>query len=278
MARKKKPQREETPALWLVTFTDLMFLMLTFFVLLVSMSVIDERAKMVVIGSVTRVFGSGQDIFNPLSQTQPQTSSRIEPGVMEADESDELAQLRDMLFDDVNKDLNFQENKYVQIFSIHDEVLFEPGRYVLREAGVAQLDRILPYLQRIDYPLLIAGHTSVLREEVGSRVIVHDQLGMDSTWVISFRRSLAVYRHLVSRGIEPSRLSLESFGQFRPRFSNNTPDGRRRNRRVDLVLDRRNQEWIRKVEELREEAPIERDGHFRGFRFNLTVPGLPVRP
>jgi chemotaxis protein MotB len=197
---------------------------------------------------------------------------------MEADEPDELAPLRDMLFDDVNKDLNFQENRYVQIFSIHDEVLFEPGRYILSEAGVAQLDRLLPYLQQINYPLLVAGHTALLREETGSRVIMHDQFGMDSTWVISFRRSLAVYRHLISRGIEPDRLSLEAFGQFRPRFSNNTPDGRRRNRRVDLVLDRRNQEWIRKVEELREEAPVVRDSDFRGFRFNLTVPGFPVRP
>jgi len=274
MARKKKPRAGDSDPAWLMTFTDLMTLLLTFFVLLLSMTVIDERAKLVVLGSVSRVFGSGKDLFNPLARTDPKTSSRIEPGAMEGDPND-LAPIRDMLFDDVNKDLDFQENRFVQILSINDDVLFEPGGYTLRESGVAQLDRLLPYLPRINYPLLVAGHTSVPREEVRDYAVVKGQLGMDHTWVISFRRAHAVYSHLVYRGIDPHRLSLEAFGQFRPRFSNNTPEGRRRNRRVDLVLDRRNLEWIRKVEELREEPPAQRDTHFKGFKFDLTVPGRP---
>ena len=273
MARKKrqKPPLADPP--WLMTFTDLMTLLLVFFVLLISMSVIDERAKLVVLGSVTRVFGSGKDVFNPLSRTIPKTSARVEPGVMEAENLEDLAPLRDMIFDDVNKDLDFQENRFVQIFSINDDVLFEPGGYILSESGVAKLDRILPFLQRIRYPLLVAGHTSVLREEVSNHAIMRGQFGMDQTWTISFRRAHAVYSHLVSRGIEPERLSLEAFGQFRPRHSNNTAEGRRRNRRVDLVLDRRNAEWIRQVEALREETPVERDVNFRGFRFDFNVPG-----
>ena len=272
MARKKKKGPPLTDPPWLMTFTDLMTLLLVFFVLILSMTVIDERARLVVLGSVTRVFGSGKDVFNPLSRTESRRSARVEPGVMEAENPDDLAQLRDMIFDDVNKDLNFQQNRYVQIFSINDAVLFEPGGYTLSEAGIAQLDRILPYLQRINYPLLIAGHTSIPREEVRDYRVVRDQTNMDGTWPISFRRSLAVYRHLVSRGIDPNRLSQEAFGQFRPRYSNNTPEGRRKNQRVDLVLDRRNLEWIRRVEALREEEPAARDTHFRGFRFDLTVP------
>ena len=272
MARKKKARQGESDPVWLMTFTDLMTLLITFFVLLLSMTVIDERAKLVVLGSVSRVFGSGKDIFNPMSSTDAKTSSRVEPGVMEG-EPDDLAPLRDMLFDDVGTDLNFQENRYVQIFSINDEVLFEPGGYALSESGVVQLDKILPYLQRINYPLLVAGHTAVLREEIKDYTVARGQIGMDHTWPISFRRSHAVYQHLVSRGIDPQRLSLEAFGQFRPRFSNNTPEGRRKNRRVDLVLDKRNLEWIRKVEELREVEPAESRTNFRGFRFDLRVPG-----
>jgi chemotaxis protein MotB len=274
MARKKRPIPGEKDPAWLMTFTDLMTLLLVFFVLLITMSVIDERMKLEVLGSVTRVFGSGRDIFNPLTSTIPKTSSRVEPGAMQG-EPDDLAQLRDMLFEDVNKDLDFQQNRFVQILSINDDVLFDPGGYALRESGVAQLDRLLPYLQRIQYPLLVAGHTSLPRDEAGNYTVVKGQLGMDQTWLISFRRANAVYRHLVSRGIDPNRLSLEAFGQFRPRFSNNTPEGRRRNRRVDLVLDRRNKEWIRKVDELRGDTPAERTTNFRGFQFDLNVPGRP---
>ncbi|MCL1940235.1 MAG: OmpA family protein [Desulfovibrionaceae bacterium] len=274
MARKKKAQPGAGDPPWLITFSDLMTLLLTFFVLLLSMSVIDERAKLIVLGSVTRTFGAGKDLFNPLAKTTPHIPSRIEPGAME-DAPNDLAPLRDMIFDDVDRDLAFKENKYVQIFSINDDVLFEPGGYTLSEQGMAKLDRILPYLQRIKYPLLIAGHASVPRDETPAGYTVRLDPGMDNTWFISFRRALAVYRHLASRGINPERLSLEAFGQFRPLHSNNTPEGRRKNRRVDLVLDKRNLEWIEKVEELREEEPTVKDIYFKGFKFDLNMPDTP---
>jgi chemotaxis protein MotB len=275
MARKKKARAEPGDPPWLMTFTDLMTLLLTFFVLLLSMAIIDERSKLVVLGSVTRTFGSGRDLFNPLAKTETSSSSRIEPGAMEGG-PDDLAPLRDMIFDDVDRDLAFKENKYVQIFSINDEVLFEPGGYTLSERGLAKLDRIIPYLQRINDPLLVAGHASVPRDEATEGYTVRlDDTGMDNTWPVSFRRALAVYRHLVSRGIDPERLSLEAFGQFHPLYSNNIPEGRRKNRRVDLVLDKRNSEWIEKVEELREEEPVIRDVYFKGFKFELNMPDMP---
>jgi chemotaxis protein MotB len=251
--RKKSGGGGDGEPAWLVTFSDLMTLLLTFFVLLLSMAVIDERAKLVVLGSVSRTFGTQQKIFNPL--TEDAANRPVEPGPMEAPQ-DDLTPLRDMLFEDVNKDLDFQENKYVQIFSINDQVLFKPGGTELSASGIDLLDRILPYLQRINYPLLVAGHTAVRRDEEADAYRLSGGNAPDSTWPLSFHRSLSVYRHLSSRGIAPSRLSLEAFGQYHPRYSNNNPEGRRKNRRVDLVLDKRNLEWIRKVEALREEEAV----------------------
>ncbi len=275
MARQRRPRREPGDPAWLITFSDLMTLLLTFFVLLLSLAVIDERAKLVVLGSVSRTFGSSATLFNPLAPKERKDSTRVEPGAMEGETKD-LAPLRDMLFEDVSKDLDFQENKYVQIFSINDEVLFEPGGFVLSERGKEQLNKILPYLQRINYPLLVAGHTAALRDEAGESYMVRKEpFDMDRTWPVSYRRSLAVYRHLVDMGIDPDRLSQEAFGQFHPRYSNNTPDGRRKNRRVDLVLDKRNLDWIRKVESLREENKIETRTYFKGFKFDLALPGAP---
>jgi chemotaxis protein MotB len=268
--RKNKEQAESGLPAWLITFSDLMTLLLTFFVLLLSMAVIDERSKRVVIGSLTRTFGSGEQIFNPLTEKTKETPT--EPGVMEA-ERDDLAPLRDMLFDDVDKDLNFQENKYVQIFSINDRVLFRPGESTLSPEGVTLLDRVLPYLQRIEYPLLVAGHTSPLRDEHGGFGEKEDAFAMNGSWPISFHRARAVYRHLTERGIAPDRLSLEAFGQYRPRWSNNTPEGRQKNRRVDLVLDKRNREWIRKMEALRRKEPAKTKNLFyKGFKFDVSVP------
>ncbi|MDL2207629.1 OmpA family protein [Desulfovibrio sp. OttesenSCG-928-M16] len=272
MARRKKSGGGGggDPA-WLITFSDLMTLLLTFFVLLLSMAVIDERAKLVVLGSVSRAFGSHEKIFNPL--TDQSANRPVEPGPMDAP-SEDLTPLRDMLIEDTNHDLNFQQNKFVQIFSINDEVLFLPGSTSLSPGGIALLDRILPYLQRIDYPLLVAGHTASRRDEEAAAYRLPGEIeGVDSTWSLSFNRALSVYQHLGMRGIDPGRLSLEAFGQYHPRYSNNNPEGRRKNRRVDLVLDRRNLEWIRKVEALQEKEVPKAETYFKGFKFDLTMPG-----
>lgn len=271
MARRKRSSGANDEPAWLITFLDLMTLMLTFFVFLISMAVIDERSKRVVLGSVSQAFGSAAQISNPLGERA--SDKRHEPGPMQGRERD-LAVLRDMVVDDVSKDLDFRENKYVQILSISDEVLFLPGGTVLSPEGIILLDRIVPHLQQMSYPLLVAGHTAARRDEETSAYDVNPgATGMDSTWPLSFERGLAVYRHLTDRGINPGNLSLEAFGQYHPRQNNNTLAGRQKNRRVDLVLDKRNREWIDKVEGLREKERAGTTHNYRGFNFDLEVPG-----
>ena len=275
MARLKKTggERSRVPP-WLITYSDLMTLLLTFFVLLLSMAVIDERTKLVVLGSVSGSFGEGARLFNPMGKLKDNRNR--EPGAMDLPEKD-LAPLRDMLYEDVEKDLDFMENKYVQILSINDQVLFTPGSTKLSPQGEALLDRLMPYLQHIGYPLLVAGHTATRRDEEASAYTVVLQAGvLDSTWTLSYQRALSVYRHFLGRGMDAGKLSLEAFGQFHPRYSNNLPEGRQKNRRVDLVLDKRNLEWIRKVESLRESEPAKAEHFYKGFRFDLTMPGESV--
>ena len=271
MARRKKTGGGGSRIpLWLITYSDLMTLLLTFFVLLLSMAVIDERTKLVVLGSVSGSFGEGVRLFNP--KGKPNDPRVREPGAMDLPEQD-LAPLRDMLYEDVEKDLDFMENKYVQILSINDQVLFTPGSTRLSPQGEALLDRLMPYLQHIGYPLLVAGHTATRRDEETSYTVVLQAGVLDSTWTLSYQRALSVYRHFLERGMDAGKLSLEAFGQFHPRYSNNLPEGRQKNRRVDLVLDKRNLEWIRKVESLRESEPAKADHFYKGFKFDLNMPG-----
>ena len=273
MAREKKEEEPAGTPAWMVTFSDLMTLLLTFFVLLLSMAVIDERRKLVTLASVTSSFGLGTTQSNPVS---PENIHRdIEPGVMNSDDMDPL---RDKIWDEHEKDLNFQENRYVQILSIDSEVLFFPGESELRDSGKILLRKLSPVLVNVKYPLLVAGHTSTRREEEGGRYAINfDSSQLDSTWTLSLARSVSVYRFLVQEGVPTSHLSIEAFGQFRPRFSDKTPEGRSRNRRVDLVLDKRNTPYIPGLQRFAE-PPVPRDTFmFRDFRFNLSIPAEPRR-
>ena len=266
MARRKKSSGGDTKGpSWFVTYTDLMTLLLSFFVMLVSMVVIDQRSKLVVLGSVSTSFGVGSTQFNPKSpENKPH---RFEPGAMA---TEDMAHIRDMLWEDTSKDINFQENKYVQILSISGDVLFSPGETTLNEQGTALLNRLVPYLINIKYPLLVAGHTANRRdEEEDNYQVSFDAKQLDSTWPLSLARAQSVYRVLVSGGLPASRLSMEGFGQYHPRFTDATSEGRMRNRRVDIVLDKRNAPEILGLERMKTPPRPPRLYFFHGFSFDL---------
>ena len=271
MARKEKSSNAEGQPAWLITFSDLMTLLLTFFVLLVSMAVIDERHKLVVLGSVSSSFGMGSSNFNPKSPESG--SSKVEPGAMkEAD----LTPIRDMLWEEMQDDLNFQENRFVQILSIDANVLYNPGETELSERGKQILNRMIPHLLRIRYPLLVAGHTAPRRDEEGSTYSVDfDATKIDSTWPLSLARGVGVYRHLLQNDIPADRLTLEAFGEYHPRYPNRSRDGRLLNRRVDIVLDKRNAPEILDIERTQETPTVPRKSFFfRNFQFDLdAAPG-----
>ncbi|MDD4732333.1 MAG: flagellar motor protein MotB [Desulfovibrio sp.] len=275
MAKRKKKQICEEMAPWMITFSDVMTLMLTFFVLLVSMSKIDERRKLVVLGSIVGAFGWGQS--EDVMATQP-TKRTVDPGTFEG--VDDLASLKPMLWEDVNQDLNFQSDRFVQILSINAELLYAPGQTGLTERGRTLLDRMLPVLLQLDHPLLIAGHTGSLREELGVEYRSGDGDRIpDLSWRISLNRALAVYSYLLDQGMDPAMLRVEGFGRFRPLYNTNDPEMRSWNRRVDLVLDSRNQpDRALEVERVvRELTPEVRPDTYDvdGFEFSLPDPVAP---
>lgn len=275
MARKEKNSGGDEGPAWLITFSDLMTLLLTFFVLLVSMAVIDERNKLVVLGSVSTAFGLGAAQFNPV--TKEPKLNKVEPGAMQ---EDDLIPVKDMLWEDMKDDLNFQENRYVQVLSIDADVLFAPGATVLTEKGQVFLNKIVPLLLRIKYPLLVAGHTANRRDEEGARYEVSfDKTKVDSTWPLSLARGQTVYKYLIRSGIPGQRLTQEAFGQYHPRYPDKDRAGRLLNRRVDIVLDKRNDPERLNIERIREQPP-KPPGRFlfRDFQFDLdSIPGIGLR-
>lgn len=257
MGKKKKEKGGggmEQPA-WLVTFTDMMTLMLTFFVLLVSMATIDERRKLVVLGSIIGTFGVENKSFEVLSTKD--SKRVVEPGPMETENVNDLEPLRELLWEDLEEDIDFRSNKFVQVLSINTDILFEPGAIDLKPKGKQILERFLPVFLQIEHPLLLAGHTSDLRDELGVEYLVEDRdQKVDASWEMSFRRVLNIYTFLTDLGMDPANLRMEAFGKHKPRYGDVLPEDRRKNRRVDIVLDKRNTQWLEKVQqEKRPERP-----------------------
>ncbi len=269
MAKKvKKHICEEMPP-WMITFSDVMTLMLTFFVLLVSMSQIDSRRKLVALGSIIGTFGFQDASYEVFSRKD--TRRTVEPGPID---SGDLEPLQELKWENVDKDLNFRSSRFVQILSINSSMLFMPESSTLSEAGKALLDEFMPVLAQVQYPLLLAGHTSELRDELGINYQPGDDEQVpDLSWKISLSRTLAVYRFLIERGLRPDMLRVEAFGKFMPYYPQNSPENRARNRRVDIVLDKRAVDSGERIKALSQ--GIDRPAgtmSVDGFEFDLTPP------
>ena len=239
MARRRKKSAAKAASPWLVSYCDLVTLLLSFFVLLISMSVLDERRTDNVLATVRESLGIGSAITTPLSDKD--TLKPVMPGVFDLP-ADEMEPLRDMLWEDPNEDLTLLSNKYLEIISVNADVLFAPGETTLTEKGQSLLGRILPVLKKLDYPMLLAGHTGPPRDELEVYRVNLDPYEFSPTWEISLLRSLSIYEFFKEHGLAMDQVSLEGFGEYRPKVSNNTEVGRSINRRVDIVLDKRGKE------------------------------------
>lgn len=266
MARRKKKEEAGpvTPG-WVMTFTGLMILIMAFFVYLVTnASMMDERKIRLAIGSLMGTFGMGTSRPDLLGKEAMRDTHQ--PGPI-PDEQD-LAPLKSLLWDDLDEDLQFVSNRFVQVFSINAAVLFAPGESDLTEPGRDLLRKMAPTLQEIAHPVQIVGHASLLRDELGPgyRVDVLEQIP-DPSWSLSLARAMSVYRFLLEQNVPSERLRMEGVGRFHPRDNPQTPEGRQANRRVEFVLDKRSQDWAATLERpdtaTRQDRFIYRDFIFR---------------
>ena len=103
------------------------------------------------------------------------------------------------------------------------------------------------YTIKPEFQSLIDGHARFLKANAQRRISIEGhtddvpiQSGrFGSNWELSLARALAVVRYLVSQGVPPERLSANGFGEYQPLDGTDTPEARRRNRRIELKLSQR---------------------------------------
>ena len=216
---------------WLMTYADLVTLILVFFVLMFALSkmslgrITDALKSLeITIGTETpktRLF----DVINTSSLAQRKTLDHL-TGMREADVLKEIHDLisRRNLGDEVGAEM--RQGKIV--LRIDGKVLFNSGSAdLLPEAAYILSDIVEIIRDNPHYDVDIQGHTD-------NRPISTAKFA--SNWELSAIRATTVLRYLIEEGIYEERLTATGFADRRPLASNDTPEGRRKNRRVEFVL------------------------------------------
>lgn len=114
------------------------------------------------------------------------------------------------------------------VVELPDNILFESGEAELKEAGQTALAEIVEVLKTIPgREFQVAGHTD--------NVPIHSHR-FASNWELSTSRAVAVTKFMIERGLDGSRLSAAGCAEMAPVASNDTPEGRAQNRRIEIIL------------------------------------------
>ena len=221
---------------WLTTFNDLATLLMVFFVLLFSMSVIDVKKIKQFQSSLQSGLGvlhAGQKASVAVVDARgPQDSEADMDGRDRLNTEQKRSNVRkiEQSVEKMNR-LDGVSATYEMrgiTITMDENLLFRPGSARIRPASHQQLDRVAGLIRQTESPVRIEGHTDNIPIKTRR---------YPSNWELSVARAVQVLRFLIDNGsIEPRRLSAVGYGAARPIANNDTPDNRARNRRVEIVL------------------------------------------
>lgn len=261
MALKKEPEKHANHERWLVSYADFITLLFAVFVTLYAMSQSDKKKVEEVAASLRESFGystqaaagqrgvlQSQDI-KPIPAIKPEMAivpmiNKMPPagprqGGMEKGrgkgkaEEKEFKQIQSaieayLIKHGAQNKVSIGITRRGLVVSLKEAGFFDSGSAVIKPAGYQLLNTIIEAMTQYSNPLRVEGHTD--------NVPISTPL-FPSNWELSVARASNVLRYIQKNyDIDPSKLSATGYGEYRPVADNTTPEGRSKNRRVDLVL------------------------------------------
>lgn len=225
---------------WMITFADFCTLLLTFFVLLVSMSSLDQQS----IRKALEKFGEKAGVlFFQRLELLSRSPMVVLKKIMEQLEGNQEFEIRRV--EDIQ---DISEERLEQLISsgklilykskdtdrgltliFNQEILFESGGDKLKPSAYPLLNAISLFLKQSKYMAFVDGHTDNIPPSQKGPYLSNEEL--------SFARAKAVVDYLVTRGnVTPDKLAIGAYGDRMPLGDNSTPSGRALNRRVEVTL------------------------------------------
>lgn len=224
-----KTRKSSGAPAWMVTFGDMMTLMLCFFILLLSFSTMDRPSFAKVTGSLREAFGMQREMIVFESPIGEQVITPQPEPVL----SGFRQQITEAFQEQITAGLIAVEGRGDQVIvRMRDSLAFDSGRAELKDGGKALLDRLGPALLQTEAVLLVGGHTD--------NVPLRADAVYSSNWSLSAARAVTVVEYLASRHqLPPHRLSAVGYADGEPVASNATEEGRAQNRRVEFRITTR---------------------------------------
>lgn len=212
--RKKKEKVAFDATAWMVTFSDLIILMMTFFVLLFSFNVANPKV-------LEAISSSGAGLFSKAE------SAVIQPVTIQSANSLVRENLEVFLSENKVQNVEISETAEGLIVTLPADIVFEKNSAELTEKAKKNIATITRYLRKTQQDIRVEGHTDNAFQPTRR---------YSDAWNLSLARGYAILKEMLNMGIAPKRMSLVGKGASQPKVSNATPQGRAANRRAEIVV------------------------------------------
>jgi chemotaxis protein MotB len=243
--RRNHEEEHENEDRWLLTYADMITLLMVLFIVLFSIGQVDLKKFEQLRSGLASSFGTSQTVAldggtgvldagsSPLdSETAQQILDQQQAAQAEAQR--QLQEAADKVKETLagqglGDKVTFRfEDRGLVLQIVTDDVLFDLGKADLRPEGKAVLDGLASALKQVPNNIAVEGHTD-------NRPISGFPFG--SNWELSTYRATSVLRYLVEqKGLDAKRVSAAGFGEQRPLQPNDTPANQAKNRRVEIVV------------------------------------------
>jgi chemotaxis protein MotB len=246
--RRKKHEAHPNHERWLVSYADFITLMFAFFVVMFAASQTDKGKAHQVQESIRKALEEGQFVSTiagilggDKSHKGPGNNQRNGPGGDRKAQKSipvdgrfvELLPVMTYLGKELEDEIRKGRMKVSMearglVVSFREAAFFPSGEDMIPEDTHATIRKVSESVRRLPNPVRLEGHTDSVPIRSGGR--------FRSNWELSAARAIAMMNMLVSTGVPSDRLSVASYAENAPVESNDTPEGRMRNRRVDIVV------------------------------------------
>ncbi len=210
ISRRRKEEDEDITSFWLITYSDMVTLLLSFFLLMYSFTVMSEEHQKQLVDELRTVSE------NKIVRERPR---------------EDLEKAAREIAEQFQKDQAFVENTETEVtVGLSSEVTFASGDDALSERGRAALVKAAAILAKLPNTIRLEGHTDSVPVHGGR---------FSSNWHLSAARAQSVVRLLIESGVDARRMQVVGYGDVRPRAPNDTPEGRAKNRRIELKILRK---------------------------------------
>ncbi len=250
--RRKSVEEAEHNERWMVSYADFITLLFAFFVVMYSISSVNEGKYRVLTDSLGEAFAVGSEHertpknnnplgldsedsidIQPIKLDEPpvdkQTNALSEEILKERESLQAVSgQLQEVLTDFIEQKLvDVKKHDFWIELEMNSELLFSSGESELSKQALPIVNKVAQVVRVLPNMLSVEGYTDNLPINT---------IKFPSNWDLAAARASSVVKALIAQGVDPTRLSAVGYGEFHPVADNETVEGRFKNRRVVLLL------------------------------------------